>query len=200
MHYVEHLSKDKKLAALIEKQGPFKLKKRKHLHLTLAGSIMSQQLSTKVAATFQKRFLALYDSANPTANEIAATAFETIRAIGLSNQKTRYILNVAEFFCKETDAEKKIRKMGNEEIIVYLTQIKGVGKWTTEMLLMFTLARENVFPVDDYGIQAAMKKLYRLNDDNKKIFREKLHKIAERWEPYQTYACLHLWNWKDTKE
>ncbi len=200
MHYIEHLSKDKKLAPIIEAHGPMKLKKSKQLHLALAGSIMSQQLSTKVAATLQKRFLALYDTAKPTAAQIAATEFQTLRSIGLSNQKTQYILNVAEFFCKDTEAEKKITKMSNEEVIEYLTQIKGVGRWTTEMLLMFTLGRENVFPVDDYGIQSAMKKLYRLRDSNKKQFRHKLHKIAATWEPYQTYACLHLWNWKDTKE
>lgn len=199
MHYTEHLLKDKKLAPLVEAQGPFKLKKRKTLHLTMAGSIMSQQLSTKVAATFQKRFLALYDSDKPTAEQIASTPFETLRGIGLSNQKARYILNIAEFFIKEKDAEKRIMKMNNEEVIEYLTQIKGVGRWTTEMLLMFTLGRENVFPVDDYGIQVAMKKLYRLKDDNKKLFREKIMKIASKWEPYQTYACLHLWHWKDTK-
>lgn len=200
MSYTLHLSKDSKLAPIIEAHGVFKLGRKKHIHLALAGSIMSQQLSTKVAATFQKRFYDLYDTAKPTAAEIAATEFEKLRAIGLSNQKARYILNVAEFFCKEADAEKRISKMNNEEVIEYLTQIKGVGRWTTEMILMFTLGRENVFPVDDYGIQMAMKKLYRLKDDDKKLFRQKLNKIAARWEPYQTYACMHLWQWKDAKE
>lgn len=199
MHYVEHLSKDKKLAPVIKEHGAFKLKKRKNLHLTMAGSIMSQQLSTKVAATFHKRFLNLFETDKPTPHQIAVVPFETLRAIGLSNQKTQYILNIADFFICEEDAEKKIKKMNNEDVIAYLTQIKGVGKWTTEMLLMFTLGRENVFPIDDYGIQMAMKKLYRLDESNKKIFREKINKIASKWEPYQTYACMHLWQWRDTK-
>jgi DNA-3-methyladenine glycosylase II len=87
--------------------------------------------------------------------------------------------------------------MSNEEVIDLLTQIKGVGKWTVEMLLMFTLGREDVFAPDDYGIQTAMKKIYRLNDGNKKELKEKMEKIAAKWSPYRTYACLHLWQWKD---
>jgi DNA-3-methyladenine glycosylase II len=78
-----------------------------------------------------------------------------------------------------------------------LTQVKGVGLWTVEMLLMFTLGREDVFSVDDYGIQTAIKKIYRLDDINKKEFRQKLLTISKKWSPYRTYACLHLWHWKD---
>jgi DNA-3-methyladenine glycosylase II len=84
-------------------------------------------------------------------------------------------------------------------VINYLTEIKGVGRWTTEMLLMFTLGREDVFAVDDLGIQNAMIKLYKLDNRNKKELREKLLKLSEKWSPYRTYACLHLWHWKDNK-
>ena len=87
--------------------------------------------------------------------------------------------------------------MSNEEIIDLLTQIKGIGKWTVEMLLMFTLGREDVFSIDDYGIQTAMKKLYGLDNSDKKAFREKLLQISAKWAPYRTYACMHLWRWKD---
>ncbi|RYY62481.1 MAG: DNA-3-methyladenine glycosylase 2 family protein, partial [Chitinophagaceae bacterium] len=88
-------------------------------------------------------------------------------------------------------------KMSDEEVIELLTQIKGVGRWTVEMLLMFTLGREDVFAVDDYGIQVAMKKLYKLDDSNKKEFKLKMQSIASKWAPYRTYACRHLWDWKD---
>ena len=88
---------------------------------------------------------------------------------------------------------------GDEEIIELLTQMKGVGKWTVEMLLMFTLGREDIFALDDYGIQVSMKKLYNLDDSNKKDFKEKLLKISKKWSPYRTYACMHLWSWKDNK-
>lgn len=87
--------------------------------------------------------------------------------------------------------------MSNEEINDLLTQIKGVGNWTVEMLLMFTLGREDIFPIDDLGIQNAMIKLYNIKIDSKKQLREKLLKFADKWSPYRTYACLHLWAWKD---
>ncbi len=88
--------------------------------------------------------------------------------------------------------------MNNEEVIEYLTRIKGVGRWTAEMLLMFTLGREDVFAVDDLGIQQAMIKVYKLNKADKKKLREEMLQISARWSPYRTYACLHLWHHKDT--
>jgi len=92
---------------------------------------------------------------------------------------------------------KKLSKMSNEEVIAYLTQIKGVGQWTVEMILMFTLGREDVFAVDDLGIQTAMVKLYKLDKEDKKQLRAEMLKISSRWSPYRTYGCLYLWRWKD---
>jgi DNA-3-methyladenine glycosylase II len=87
--------------------------------------------------------------------------------------------------------------MSNEEVIELLTQIKGVGRWTAEMILMFALQHEDVLPVDDLGIQQAMVKLYNLKFENRKELFEKMYKAAEKWRPYRTYACVHLWRWKD---
>lgn len=87
--------------------------------------------------------------------------------------------------------------MSNEEIIDHLTQIKGVGKWTVEMILMFTLGREDVFAVDDLGIQQSITKLYKLNKSDKKLMREKMLQLSTKWSPYRTYACMYLWGWKD---
>ncbi len=89
--------------------------------------------------------------------------------------------------------------MSNEEVIAFLTPIKGVGRWTVEMLLMFTLGREDVFAVDDLGIQQAMAKIYKLDMADKKGLREKMLKISAKWTPYRTYACFYLWKYKDTK-
>jgi DNA-3-methyladenine glycosylase II len=197
MDYITHLSKDKKLAKLLSGAEPFKLKFHKNICLRLCASIMSQQLSTKVAKVMYHRFLDLYGAEEPTPQQIVATPFDTIRAIGLSNAKAQYVLNVAQFAIDHNLDDKRLKKMSNEEIIELLTQIKGVGKWTVEMLLMFTLGREDVFAVDDYGIQMAIKKLYKLDDSNKKDFKEKMLKLSKKWSPYRTYACLHLWNWKD---
>ena len=197
MTYITHLSKDKNLENLIAHHQPFKLKFHKNICLKLCGSIMSQQLSTKVAQVLHRRFLELYNGDEPTQEQIVATPFEKLRSIGMSNAKTQYVLNVAQFAIDQKLDDKKLKKMSDEEIIELLTQIKGVGKWTVEMLLMFTLGREDVFSADDYGIQMAMKKLYSLNDANKKEFKDKMLKISKKWSPYRTYACLHLWHWKD---
>ena len=195
--YIPHLSKDKKLAKYVSQHEPFELKFHKNICLRLCASIMSQQLSTKVAKVIYHRFLDLYDSEEPTPQQIVATPFDKLRAIGLSNAKTQYVLNVAQFAIDHKLDDKKMKKMSNEEIIELLTQIRGVGKWTVEMLLMFTLGREDVFSPDDYGIQVAMKKIYKIDDSNKKAMLEKMNKIAAKWSPYRTYACLHLWHWKD---
>lgn len=89
--------------------------------------------------------------------------------------------------------------MDNETIVDLLVQIKGVGKWTVEMLLMFSLGREDVFAVDDLGIQQAMVKLYKLEHLDKKELKHKMLELSAKWSPYRTYACLHLWQYKDNK-
>jgi DNA-3-methyladenine glycosylase II len=197
MPYIAHLSKDKKFREILDLQQRFALVKRKNIHLHLCNSIMSQQLSTKVADVFQKRFLELYNGKTPTAQQIAATPFETLRAIGLSNAKANYVINVCSFFIAEKITDTRLHKMSNEELIKYLTQIKGVGQWTVEMILMFTLGREDIFAVDDLGIQQAMCKLYKIDAADKKLMKEKMLHISKKWSPYRTYACRYLWGWKD---
>ncbi|MES1249734.1 MAG: DNA-3-methyladenine glycosylase 2 family protein, partial [Chitinophaga rupis] len=123
--------------------------------------------------------------------------YETLRSIGLSGAKTSYIHNVARFALEQGMDHKVLRKMDNEALIGHLTQIKGVGRWTVEMLLMFTLGREDVFSVDDLGIRQAMIRLYRLDGADKKKLREDMLRISAKWAPYRTYACLHLWHHKD---
>lgn len=197
MVYKEHLSKDKRLKKLLENHDGFTLKKRKNICIYLCASIMSQQLSTKVADVIYQRFLNLYGGKEPTAGQILDTPLPTLRSIGLSNAKTNYVHNVARFSLEQGMDLKKLNKMNNEEVIAYLTQIKGVGRWTVEMLLMFALGREDVFAIDDLGIQNAMTGLYKLKRDDKKQFKTNLLRISEKWSPYRTYACIHLWHWKD---
>ena len=196
MHYISHLSKDEKLKKLIQYHGKFKLSKKKNLYLYLCYSIMSQQLSTKVASVIKQRFIHMYGS-EPTPQQIVDTPFAKLRAIGLSNAKVSYVQNVARFEMEYGMDHKKLSKMSNEEVIDYLTQIKGVGRWTTEMLLMFALGREDLFAIDDLGLQQAVIGLYDLKHRKKKIMNAKILKIAEQWAPYRTYACMYLWKWKD---
>lgn len=197
MIYKEHLSKDKRFKKLIEKHEGFTLKKRRNICIYLCASIMSQQLSTKVADVIYQRFLNLYDGKEPTPEQILETPLPTLRSIGLSNAKTNYVHNVARFSLEQGMDQKKLNKMENEEVIAYLTQIKGVGRWTAEMLLMFALGREDVFAIDDLGIQNAMIGIYKLERADKKKFKADLLRISEKWSPYRTYACIHLWHWKD---
>lgn len=198
MEYIKHLSQDKKLKQLIEQQGPMKLRRRKNPSLHLCSSIMSQQLSTKVADVIFARFLDLFDSSSPTADQILKIPAPQLRSIGLSNAKVSYVHNVARFSLEYGIETRQIQKMDNEEAIVYLTQIKGVGRWTAEMLLMFTFGREDLFAADDLGIQLAVKKLYALRTDDKKLLREKIIRKSEAWAPYRTYACMHLWRYRDS--
>ena len=196
MKHLAHLKKDKKLKLVIEKQEVVNLVPNKNINLYLWSSVMSQQLSTKVAAVIKKRFMDLY-AGNPEPMAVLGTPFEDLRKIGLSNAKTNYIHNIARFSLEQGMDHKKLNKMSNEEVIEYLTQIKGVGRWTAEMLLMFALGREDIFASDDLGIQLAMRKLYHIKEIERKELRETMHRIAAKWSPYRTYACMYLWRWKD---
>ena len=197
MEYIIHLSKDKKLKKLVAAAEPHQLKKRKNICTYLCASIMSQQLSVKVADVIYKRFIALYDGKEPTPQQILDTPFENLRGIGLSNAKVGYVKNVAQFEIEFGMDAKKLGKMTNEEVIAYLVVIKGVGRWTVEMLLMFALGREDVFAVDDLGIMNAMVNLYKIDTADKKKVKEDMLRLSAKWSPYRTYACVHLWRWKD---
>ena len=197
MHYISHLSKDKKLKKLVDSGEPHKLTKRKNICTYLCASIMSQQLSTQVADIIYKRFILLYGGKEPTPQQIIDTPFEDLRGIGLSNAKVGYVKNVAQFELDFGIDTKKLARMSNDEVIEYLVVIKGVGRWTVEMLLMFALGREDVFAVDDLGIQNAMIKLYNIDGTDKKKLKENMLRLSQKWSPYRTYACVHLWRWKD---
>ncbi len=196
MEYIAHLQKDKKLAKTIGEEV-HELKLHPNIPVRIMASIISQQLSTKVAKVIFKRFLELYKGKEPKPQQVLDTPFDALRGIGLSNAKVSYVQNVASFCIEHKITDKKLLAMSNEEIIDLLVQIKGVGKWSVEMLLMFTLGREDVFAVDDLGIQQAMTKLYKLDAADKKGMKEKMLKLSAKWSPYRTYACLHLWRWKD---
>jgi DNA-3-methyladenine glycosylase II len=197
--YMKHLSKDKELRPILQTVVPYELTKKKNVCLRLCASIMSQQLSTKVADVIFKRFMDLYNGAEPTSQQIIDTPFDKLRAIGLSNAKAGYVQNVAAYMLEHKTDDKQLAAMSDEEVIAFLTPIKGVGRWTVEMLLMFTLGREDVFAVDDLGIQQAMTQVYQLDVTDKKALRQNMLQISARWAPYRTYACFYLWKHKDTK-
>lgn len=197
MEHILHLSKDKKLAKIIELQEPYTLELRKKVYLRLCASILSQQLSTKVAKVLYQRFLDLFRGKEPTPKQISDTPASVFRNIGFSNAKASYVHNVARFFVENKITDGALYKMSNEEVLELLTQIKGVGKWTVEMILMFTLGREDIFAMDDLGLKQSVMKLYNIKETEPKLIREKIQKISLKWSPYRTYACVYLWGWKD---
>ena len=195
--YLEHLRKDKKFARILQEAEALELGAKNNICMALCSSIMSQQLSTKVAQVLHNRFVDLLGTNDPSPEQITALSYDQLRGIGLSHAKATYVHNVAEFASTKGMDRKVIDNMSNEELIDYLTEIKGVGRWTVEMLLMFTLGRPDVFAVDDFGIQQSMIKLYKLDPSDKKELKSRMLTISKKWSPYRTYACLHLWRWKD---
>jgi DNA-3-methyladenine glycosylase II len=197
MPHKKHLFKDKKLRLAMKKEPGIVLEKKQHIHLVLCASIISQQLSTKAAATIHGRFRGLFSEKNPKPQDILKIPFETLRSIGLSQAKATYVRNVCAFFIEEKINDQKLHQMHRDEVIATLTKIKGVGRWTVEMLLMFGLGDEDVFSAGDLALQQSMVKLYDLGHLDKKSLMSELMRISENWKPYRTHACLYLWHWSD---
>lgn len=162
------------------------------IYFYLLRSIVSQQLSVKVAAIIWQRFQDLFPGSYPKPDLVLNTPDEELRSIGLSRQKLGYMKNVAQFALEEGMAFELLNQMDDKSIIDYLTQIKGVGKWTVQMVLMFPMDRPDVFPVDDLGIQVKMIKYYALKGEKKEL-RKRMIELAEEWKPYRSMASKLLW-------
>ena len=190
---IAHLNSDPIMAGLIASLPPITPKPEEpDFYLTLLRSVVGQQLSVKAAATIFARFINLFPSQYPNPEEVLLLLDEQLRGVGLSGQKSGYVRAVAEFKLAGELEPEVISHLEDEALIKHLTSIKGVGRWTAEMLLMFALEREDVFPLDDLGIQNAMKKRYGLTTE-KKALRQEMLAIAESWKPYRTLASKYLW-------
>lgn len=186
-----HLSQaDPVLKKIIAQVGPCQLRPRRQYFSTLCDSIVSQQLSAKAAETIYARFAALYPRKYPTPQLVKKTSFTDLRAVGLSQQKVGYIKDLAAGFSDGRIQSRTLAKQTNEEVIATLTSIKGIGRWTAEMFLMFSLNRLDVLPVDDLGIQKAVQRWYGLNERPKPT---KLLAVGKCWKPYKTIASWYLW-------
>ena len=189
---INHLSSlDPKIKHLLSAFDPPELKIEKNYFWSLCRSIIYQQISGKAAKTIADRFLALFSSdINIKPVEVLDMDINEFYGVGLSRQKAGYIKNIAVAFEKKIIDEKIIIKCNDAEIIKMLTQIKGVGIWTAEMFLIFTLRRPDVFPVTDLGVQKGFQIFYSLDElptiDNMK-------EISENWRPYRSIMTLYLW-------
>lgn len=191
--YIAHLSKDPVLAKILKEAKPFTIHKRENLTLYLYSTIINQQLSTRVGEVILGRFLELFDGSEPTSGQVAGVGFDRLKSIGLSRQKATYIQNVAKFDLEYGIDFKKLSKMSDEEAIAYISSIKGIGKWTAELFLMFALGRQDVFPGDDLILQKKVAELYGLDRSDKKKFTAEMYALSENWKPFRTFASLLLW-------
>ena len=155
----------------------------------LMKAIVSQQLSTKAADTIFRRLISLFDGP-PTPLALAALTDLQLREVGLSGQKLRYMRDLGGRVQDGSLPLHELDAMTDDEVIASLTQVKGIGRWTAEMFLMFRLHRPDVLPVDDLGIVKAVQKAYRLR---KTPTADRLNEIGEPWRPYRSVACWYLW-------
>ena len=163
----------------------------KNYFWSLCRSVIYQQISGKAAKKISDRYLSLYANGDRMLpSEVIDIDIKKIFKVGISRQKASYIKNIAHAFNKKIIDEKNISKLDDQEIINQLTTIKGVGRWTAEMFLIFTLRRSDIFPVTDLGVQKGFKIFYSL-DDLPTI--ELMNKKSELWKPYRTIMSLYLW-------
>jgi DNA-3-methyladenine glycosylase II len=190
---ITHLSKDKKLKKVIDQCEISIHKTPQGVFDDLISSIVSQQLSINAAKTIYNRFVDSLDLTKTKSEQILSKSVDDLRALGFSYQKAQYVHNVVAYFDSNNLHDVDWNSMTDDEIIMSLTEIKGVGKWTVEMILMFSLMREDVLPLDDLIIRNHMITLYGVETIQKKALYLELENIGQKWRPYRTYACRYLW-------
>lgn len=190
-----HLKQDKNLSRCLNPElvcPLFQLPRTTDLFTELSRAIIAQQLTPKAAATIYQRYLDLF-SEQPHPEQLLRLSPAALRSPGLSKQKATYLLDLAEKISANTIPDiTQLAEYDDEAVIQHLIQVKGVGQWTAQMLLIFRLQRLDVLPVDDLGIRKKMQQLYGLGDRPKPA---QMLEIAEPWRPYRSVACWYLWQW-----
>ena len=186
---VELLRKDPILGEIIDKVGDYSLKKRTQHFAVLVESIISQQLATNAAEAIFRRFRKLYPRF-PTTTQILSTRKSKLRKAGLSGMKIDYLKDLARNIEEGRLDMKSLPKMSDDEVIENLTQVKGIGRWTAEMFLIFSLGRQDVLPVHDLGLRKGVQMAFSLTELPKP---KEVEKLGERWRPYRSIATWYLW-------
>ncbi len=196
---IAFLKRDKHLGAFIRAYGPLKFR-REHTQepfQALCESIIYQQISGGAAASILKKFVALWPRKNfPTPEDVLKIKVEKLRSAGVSPQKVSYLKDLARKFKDVTINPKLFAKMSDAEIVEHVVAVKGIGEWTAQMFLMFTLGRPDVLPTGDLGIQKAFQKVFRLRS---KPSPAKMEQLARGWAGHRTIACFYLWRMLDQK-
>jgi DNA-3-methyladenine glycosylase II len=183
------LRKDPILSNIINSIGDYNLKKRNHHFAVLVESIISQQLTTNAAETIFRRFKELYPKF-PTTSEILSTKKSKLRSVGLSGMKIEYLKDLARQIEEGRLNMRLLPKMNDEDVVNHLTQVKGIGRWTAEMFLIFSLGRQDVFPAHDLGLRKGMQMVFSLSELPKP---KEVEELGKRWRPYRTIATWYLW-------
>jgi DNA-3-methyladenine glycosylase II len=186
---------DETLKAIIDERGPLDLDTRQRgrpedPYGALLRSIVGQQLSTKAARSIYNRLVELFGGKTPSPQELLDADPETVRAVGLSNAKVRYVRSLAEHVLSGELELEKLDSLGDEEVEREVTAVKGLGQWTAHMFLIFHLGRPDVLPVGDLGVRRAVERAYGLEELPSA---EELERLGERWAPYRSLASLYLW-------
>jgi len=191
------LKRDKKMRVLINEFGRPDFNLRQDYFQSLLRSIVFQQLSGKAAQTIYERFVNLIPkTSNLCPHEVLKLDNDEMRKAGLSFQKINYVKNLADYFENNSFQKKDVEKMTDEEISKELIQIKGIGQWTVDMFLMFTLNRPDILPYKDLGIQKGIMKISNMKNLPTK---KEMGNCSRKWRPYRTIACWYLWRMVDDK-
>ena len=194
----EHIrAKDPVLGRILDDHGVLRFEAEGDLFEALVESILSQQLGGAAANSIIRKVRALYPGGRLEARSVYRTPRRQLRASGVSSQKITYLKDLSKRVSQgEIDLES-LRTMEDEKIMGLLDQVKGIGPWTVQMLLIFTLGRPDVFPMDDLGVKQGLRKVYSLRELPKK---DEMKRLAENWRPYRTVASLYLWRQKDSEQ
>ena len=187
---IKHLRQDSVLSTVLDKYTVSSPKKSTNLFRDLLEAIVSQQLSNKAAATIFARFLALFPKEKtPQPEEILKLSDEALRSCGLSRQKSSYLKSLAEEIVSGKLVLENLHLLSDEAVIASLTVVKGIGRWTAEMFLIFSLGRLDTFSLGDLGLRTAIAKLYGVDREDK----TRIEAISQTWSPYRSLASLYLW-------
>lgn len=184
-----HLKKDKRLKEIIEKYEIPVWNTKANLFEDITESIINQQLSGKAAATIFNRFKLLFKNKFPEPKQILKMPDEKIRECGISYPKIKYIKGICQAITDKSLNIEKVSKLSDEEVIAELTKLKGIGRWTAEMILIFSLKRPDVFSTGDLGLRTAVSKIYKIERENIK----EIEKLSLKWSPFRSLAARYLW-------
>ena len=186
--------RDSVMAGVILRVGAFKLSRNRNYFLVLCKAIIAQQISTKAAETITHRFENLFADVRATAERVQGLSENQLRGVGLSSQKVKYVKDLSEKFLDGTIRPHRMAYLGNEEIIQQLTGVYGIGRWTAEMFLIFSLNRLDILPVGDLGLKAGLKQLYNMRTLPTP---EKMCAFGKKWHPFETVGTWYTWRTLD---